>query len=161
MKFKNFSIWKKKLPHWRADEVTYYLTFRYRRELDLKEQQLLFSALLSTDQKKWDLLLLATFPECTEMIVQVSNYEKEGQEPELSKIIEPIKAKVARKIMSLTEERYSPFYLESYDRIIRDESEYIERIQKILSSTQIFITSLVQEYPFLWIREDVVFKGNV
>lgn len=160
MKFKNFSMWKKNLPHWRADEVTYYLTFRYRRELDLKEQQILFTTLLSTDHKKWNFLILVTFPEYTEMIVQVSDYSQKGQEPELSKIIEPIKVKVGRKIIALTEERYSPFYLETYDRIIRDEGEYLEKVQSILSATESFLTPLIKEYPFLWIRENIAFKGN-
>ena len=29
--WKGFHIWKGRLPHWRADDVTYYVTFRHKR----------------------------------------------------------------------------------------------------------------------------------
>ena len=33
-KWANFNVWRGRLPHWRADDVTYYATFRHRRDLD-------------------------------------------------------------------------------------------------------------------------------
>ncbi|MFI5385742.1 MAG: hypothetical protein ACHQ50_06435 [Fimbriimonadales bacterium] len=133
MRFKNFSIWRGRLPHWRADDVRYYVTFRHRREIDAGERQMLLRALLRPDARKWDLLILCILPGQTELIFTVRE-RPTGQPYELSEIIEKAKAKVGRLVMKQTGERFPPFYAESYDRIIRDESELEERWQAIHDS---------------------------
>jgi hypothetical protein len=133
VKFKNFSIWRGRLPHWRADDVTYFVTFRHRRPLDDAERGLLLNALTKPDARKWDLQILCVLPETTELIFTVRD-RPTGQPYELSQIIEKAKAKVGRQIIKTSGERFPPFYAESFDRIIRDEAELEERWQAILSS---------------------------
>jgi hypothetical protein len=131
--FKNFSVWRGRLPHWRADDVRYYVTFRHRRELDDRERQLLMRALLRPEGRKWNLLILCILPGQTELIFTVREAAT-GQPYELSDIVEKAKAKVGREIIKKSGERFPPFYGESYDRIIRDEPELEERWQSILDS---------------------------
>src|SRR5437870_2738954 len=120
--FKNFSIWRGRLPHWRADDVRCYVTFRHRRDLQESERQTLLSALLKPDGRRWDLLILCVLPGQTELIFSVRD-QPSGRPYELSQIIEKAKVKVGRSIIKKSGEKFPPFYAESYDRIIRDEAE--------------------------------------
>lgn len=132
-KFKNFSLWHGRLPHWRADDVTYYVTFKHRRALEEHERRSLLRALVKPDARKWDLLIACVLPEITELMFVVRE-RPTGEPYELSDIVEKAKAKVGRDIIKKSGERYAPFYAESYDRIIRDEGELEDRWSAILES---------------------------
>ena len=132
MRFQNFHIWRGRLPHWRADEVTYFVTFRHRRPLDSKERLVLYQSLMRPEGRKLDYVVLLVLPEKTEMLFKVREAPT-GLPFELSDIIESAKTKAGRKIVKLTEERFPPFYIESYDRIIRDEGELQERFDSLLA----------------------------
>lgn len=133
MRWRNFHIWRKKLPHWRADDVTYYVTFRSQRPLDEGERDQLRNALLRPDGQKWDVEILAILPERTEMLIRVRT-GKGGEPIELSDVVEKAKAKAGKAIVKKTGERFPPFYSESYDRIMRDEAEFEENWLRILGS---------------------------
>lgn len=57
-----------------------------------------------------------------------------GEPYELSDILEKAKKKAGNQIIKKSGERWPPFYVECYDRIVRDEAEYEETWQKILAS---------------------------
>lgn len=133
MPFRNFHIWRGRLPHWRADGVTYYVTFRHRRDLTEDERRLLLRALLRPDGAKWDLRMATVLPSETHLIFAVRE-SPSGTPYELADIIEPAKAKTARQIMKRSGERYPPFWHESYDRIVRDEVELRERWDEIVDA---------------------------
>lgn len=124
----NFSIWRGRLPHWRADNVTYYVTFRHRRDLDDSERQRLLMCLMKPDGKKWDLIIACVLPNQTELMFRV------GEGNELSDIVEKAKKRTGKDIVKKTGEKWPPFYDESYDRIIRDDGEFEEFWTKILES---------------------------
>jgi hypothetical protein len=147
MPFKNFSIWRGRLPHWRADDVRYYVTFRHRRPLDDFEMQTLFRALLRPDARRWDLMILCVLPELTELIFSVREAPT-GRPYELSEIVEKAKTKAGKLIIKKTGERFPPFYHESFDRIIRDDAELEERWQAIFDSPE-----SDDDYPFLWVAD--------
>jgi len=153
LKFQNFHIWRGRLPHWRADDVRYYVTFRHRRELSEAERRLLLSALVKPDGRKWDLLIACVLPETTDLIFTVRE-NPSGECYELSDIVEAAKRKVGTKIIKNTGERFPPFYSESYDRIIRDEAELEERWQGIFDSpVQHELCEAAEEYEGLWVSD--------
>jgi hypothetical protein len=130
-KWQNFSIWRGRLPHWRADDVRYYVTFRHRRDLNDNERWLLYQRLLRPQGRKVDYAILHVDIAKTEMIFTVQNGPDE--EPyELSDIIEKAKRQAGNKIIKLSGERFPPFSQESFDRIIRDEPEFEETWNRIL-----------------------------
>jgi hypothetical protein len=133
MRFKNFNIWRGKLPHWRADDVTYYVTFRHRRDLEEPERLQLVRALVKPDGRQWDLLILCVLPGATELLFKVREAPS-GRPYELAEVVEKAKARVSKQISKKTGERFGPFYSESYDRIVRDDVELEERWQLILDS---------------------------
>jgi hypothetical protein len=151
VRFKNFSIWRGRLPHWRADDVRYYVTFRHRRDLDAAERQLLVRGLLRPEGRKWDLMILCVLPGQTELIFSIRE-KPTGQPYELSEIIEKAKAKVGRDIIKKSGERFPPFYTESYDRIIRDDAELEERWQTIFDSpVGLELCEESEEWDGLWV----------
>ena len=150
MAFKNFKIWRGRLPHWRADGVTYYVTFRHRRDLDADECSALLRCLLKPDGGRYDVSIAAVLPGQTELIFKV--HESANGEPyELAQIIETAKRKAGKAIIKKTGERFPPFYEESYDRIIRDEAEFEERWETILGSPEKFELGDAEDWPGLWV----------
>ncbi len=138
----NFHVWKGKLPHWRADGVTYFVTFRHSRELDDDERRILFAHLLRPQARRWDLQVLCVLPKMTELIFTVRQAAT-GRPFELSDIVERAKKKAGKAIVKKTGERWPPFFNESFDRIIRDESEFKERWEAVVGAP--CIEGLTQE----------------
>lgn len=132
-RWQNFNIWRGRLPHWRADDVTYWVTFRHRRDLADWERNLLFTGLLRPEGRKWNLVVLCVLPSETNLIFTV-NDAPGGRPYELSDIVEKAKTKAGKVIIKKTEERWPPFYQESYDRILRDAEELESRFMEILES---------------------------
>ena len=154
MPFKNFSIWRGRLPHWRADDVVYYVTFRYRRILLDDERQIMLRLLMKADGSKWDIVAASVGVEETEVIFRV-RCSPSGKPAEIADIVEPAKRKAGRQIMAKTGEHYPPFYVESFDRIIRDETELEERLSQIIGKA---LEDEGHEDPrdclFLWLGEE-------
>lgn len=149
-RFSNFKIWRGRLPHWRADDVRYYVTFRHRRELDDAERQLLFQTLIRSDGSRFDLLALLVLADRSEMLFTTKKTAS-GEPYELSKTIELAKSKAGKAICKVTGERFPPFYSESYDHIVRDEEELGEFAQKILDGpSESGWTESPDGFPTLW-----------
>ena len=154
MRWQNFEMWRGHLPHWRADDVTYFVTFRHRRALDERERRDMLRALLKPDGRQWDLLIVAVLPERTELLFKVREAPATGRPYELSDIVEKAKTKVGRGIVKRTEERYPPFYEESYDRIVRDEIELEERWQAIFDApVDEELAESAEDYDSLWVAD--------
>ena len=154
MRWNNFETWQGKLPHWRADDVSYYVTFRHRRPLDDVERRALLRALLKPDGRKWDLTIVVVLPERTELMFTVLEAPATGRPYELSDIVEKAKTKVGRGIVKRTDERYPPFYEESYDRIVRDEAEFEERWQAIFDAPVAEeLAEASEDYDGLWVAD--------
>jgi len=150
MPWKNFNVWHGRLPHWRADDVTYYVTFRHRRALTEAERQDLFYALQQPDGRRWDLLILCVLPEQTDLMFRVREAPS-GEPYELSDIVEKAKTKAGKLILKRTEERFPPFYTESFDRIVRDQVEFDSLWQTLVTAP--VVHELVEDpkfYPTLW-----------
>lgn len=132
-KWDNFSIWRGRLPHWRADNVNYYVTFRHKRTLNEFEMSLVLKRLLNVEGRKLEFSVLCVLPESTEMVFTVCD-GLSGEKYELSDVIEKAKVKAGKEIIKKSGEKWPPFYHESYDRIIRDDAEFEETFLKIVES---------------------------
>jgi hypothetical protein len=150
-RWSNFAIWRGRLPHWRADDVTYYVTFRSRRDLTLPECELLMRSLLKAEGRQAEILILCVLPGQTELLMRVQS-GTDGQPFELSELIEKGKHRAGKAIIKKSGERFPPFYTESYDRIVRDDAEFEERWQAILESpVSAELSAEPEEYLALWV----------
>jgi hypothetical protein len=153
MPFKNFSIWRRRLPHWRADDVIYYVTFRHRRPLDAEECRALLAHLLRPDARRYDVLVAAVLPEQSELMFTMQE-DGSGRPHELATVIEGAKRRAGKEIVKRTGERFPPFYEESYDRIVRDEGEFAQRWNEIIGSPERAGLGADGEWPGLYRRGD-------
>ncbi len=152
MPFKNFSIWRGRLPHWRADDVTYYVEFRHRRPLSVNECAVVLKSLLKSEGRRWEIIIACSLPEKTELLFTVG-HDPSGVPYELSDLVEKAKARAGKLIVKQTGERFPPFYNESYDRIVRDDAELEERWNQILASpVDAELAEDPEEYLALWAR---------
>jgi hypothetical protein len=152
-RFQNFSQWRGRLPHWRADGETYYVTFRHRRDLEEGERRVLIHHLLKSQRRKLDLSFLAILPQETHLIFRVQQ-GPDGQEYELSDVIEKAKRKAGAQIIKTSGEKWPPFSTESFDRIIRDEAELEETLARLWAlPEQQGLCEASEEYEFLWTEQ--------
>lgn len=149
--WQNFKIWRGRLPHWRADDVKYYVTFRHRRELDGQERNVLMRSLLKAEGRKLEMQIVCVLPEVTELIFTVMP-DPSGEPYELADIVEKAKIKAGKLIIKKSGERFPPFYTESYDRILRDDCEFEEFWQRIFDSpVTLELVEDPEEYDDLWV----------
>ncbi|RYG45599.1 hypothetical protein EON79_12270 [bacterium] len=152
-RWQNFQIWRGRLPHWRADGVTYYATFRHRRPLDEWERRTLLRCLLRPDGRKLDLVILCVLPEATEMMF-TAREAPTGETYEFSDVIEKAIRKGGKEIIAKSEERFPPFFTECFDRIPRDEAEIEELFLSILESpVKAEIVEDPDAYDSLYVRD--------
>jgi len=75
------------------------------------------------------------------------------RQTDFAKIIEGAKRKAGKQILKATGEKYLPFWEESYDRIIRDETEYEEKLMAILESpVSSELSETAEEYAQLFVK---------
>lgn len=150
-KWQNFQIWRGRLPHWRADDVTYYVTFKHRRPLEETERNTLLKRLLNAEGRKLDFVVLCVTPDKTEAMFKVLDAPKGGKY-ELSDVIEKAKTKAGKDITKKTGERWPPFYFESYDRILRDDTEFETTFLSIIEApVTAELTDDPDAYPDLYV----------
>lgn len=152
-KWENFSIWRGRLPHWRAENVTYYATFKHRRSLSGHEAETLLSELRKPDDKKLEIDIICVLPEQSELIFRVK-FGPNDEPYELSDVLEKAKNRANKQITKRSGEERPVFYRESYDRILRDEAEYEEFWTNILESPiKAELCEEPDEYPGLYVRD--------
>jgi hypothetical protein len=121
-RWQNFSIWRGRLPHWRADGVLYYVSLGHRRDLDDEERRATLAALLRANERKWTVRAAAVGPRKTEALASVHT-APHGEAYELNAIVGRAASRAAKEIMRASGERFPPFYAECYDHIVRDDEE--------------------------------------
>jgi hypothetical protein len=152
-KWENFTIWRGRLPHWRAENVTYYATFKHRRALSGPEAETLLSELRKPDDKKLEIDIICVLPEQTELIFRVK-FGPNDEPYELSDVLEKAKNRANKQITKRSGEERPVFYRESYDRILRDEAEYEEFWTNILESPiKSELCEEPDEYSGLYVRD--------
>jgi hypothetical protein len=144
--WRNFNVWHGRWPHWRADGVVYYTSFRHRRDLALAERRELFKELLKPDGRKWNLRALIVLADRTEALFTVME-APHGHDYELSDILGRAQKRAAARIMKASGERFPPFWAEPYDRIVRDEEELAGFLKAITEAAG----EEADDYDFCWV----------
>ncbi|MFN7172386.1 MAG: hypothetical protein ACK4P3_06335 [Fimbriimonadaceae bacterium] len=133
MSFKRLKIWRGRLPHWRAEGVRYYVTFRHRRPLTYHERRILFGQ-LNRLSKEWQINVFYVGENSSSMVFEPLPDSPAEMNQEFSDRLEKLKLKAGRQIIKSTGEKWTPFYGESYDHIIRDEEDLLNILDEIEES---------------------------
>jgi hypothetical protein len=152
-RWKDFHVWRGRLPHWRAEGVLYYVEFKHRRALDEGERGAVLEEVRRSDAKRWDVTAALVLPEITRLLVRARE-DPRGGDYELSEIVERAKNRAGKAIVKKSGERFPPFFNESYDRIPRDEAEVEEIFLDLLAAPEREgLADDPESYPFLWVPE--------
>lgn len=125
---------------------TYFITFRLKTgELSIAERKVVFEHILDGRDPFYSLYALVVMPDHVHVLV------KPNDQIRLSRMMQGMKGVTARKI-NRSRGSNGPIWLgESYDRIIRDEADAIEKQNYIVQNpVRAQIVERWQYYPFVY-----------
>jgi putative transposase len=122
-------ITRRHLPHWTLEGSTYFVTFRTRKgKLTVEEQEVTLRHLRDRDGDYYALIAATVMPDHVHLLLT----PKSGWS--LSRIMKGIKGVSARKINLMRSKTGKVWQVESYDRIVRDQSALIETLEYMLNN---------------------------
>ena len=123
----DLKITRRNLPHWMAEGVTYYVTFRLRQgSLSADEIVLVLDHIKAGRQRFYRLTAAWVMPDHVHIVLAPSDGLS------LSAVMKGIKGVSARKINSCRGTSGPIWQDESWDRIVRDEDELHEKLNYML-----------------------------
>ena len=130
MKENKIQIKKRHLPHWTLKGSFYFITFRVLREnLSQIEQKLVLRHIINGDKTYYRLVAAIVMPDHVHQILMPNaGYS-------LSRIMKGIKGVTSRQINLLRKTSGQIWQHESFDRIIRNDSEYLEKLNYMLNNS--------------------------
>ena len=122
-------ITKRNLPHWELPDSVYFITFNLiTGKLNDVEILLVKNHLIEGDSKFYDLYAAVVMNNHAHLILKpFDNYS-------LSEIMKGIKGVSANRINKLRKSKGSLWQEESFDRIIRDEKEFNEKLEYMFNN---------------------------
>jgi len=145
-------IYKRRLPHWRLEGSVYFITWRIYPEQDSlqpDERTIVQSAILHFDDKKYNLHGYVVMDDH----VHVLFYPLEGFK--VQKIVHSWKSFTAN-ILQRNFNRIGKVWLDEYfDRIIRNERDYWEKINYIWNNPLKRWLD-IDNYQWVWVRDEAI-----
>jgi REP element-mobilizing transposase RayT len=153
----SFKITIRTLPHWQQPGSVYFLTWRCRKGevLSPEERTITLEALHYWDGRKWTLYATVIMPDHVHGLVQPLTSPQGAGVFDLAEIIHSVKSFSVHQINRLRGRRGSLWQDGRYDRIVRDETEFLEKWQYIINNP--LKKELVQrweDYPWLYMKND-------
>ncbi len=152
-----FYAYKRNLPHWRLKGGVYFISWRLHKlqtELHIKERELIVSVLIHFNRTRYNLHAYVVMNDHIHALVEPLAENK------LEAILHSWKSYSANQLQRRFARKGAVWQKESFDRIIRDETEYIERTKYIHDNP--FLRWLeITEYPWMGFPAwDVGKEGN-
>jgi putative transposase len=150
----SFRVTRRNLPHWQEPGRVYFITWRCLKERTLRseERTLVMDALRHWDGAKWTVYVAVVLPDHVHVLAQPLP-RGEGGAFDLAEIIHSVKSFSSQKINRLVGNSGSLWQDERYDRIVRDEAEFLEKWQYIRNNPlKEELSQSPEEYPWLYER---------
>jgi REP element-mobilizing transposase RayT len=120
-------IRRRHLPHWTIIGKTYFITFRTKtRTLTVEEQKLTLEHIKQGQSEFYNLIAAIVMPDHVHVLLTPRIGET------LSNIMKGIKGVSARKINDSRQSSGQIWQDESYDRIVRDQAELLQKFYYML-----------------------------
>ena len=124
-------IYERQLPHWRLSVATYFVTWRLSRNqtvLEPLEKSLIVEILRYFDNERYNLHAYVVMNDHCHTLVQTK-----GAYP-LEKTVHSWKSYSAKRLQSDFGRFGQIWQYEYYDRIVRDDSEFLEKASYIVTN---------------------------
>jgi REP element-mobilizing transposase RayT len=135
------------LPHWRMAGSTYFVTWRLAsalRDLTPLERSDVGTSLLRFDHERYTLFAYAVMNDHVHVLVRPHDGRR------LEDLVHSWKSYTTHRLQSLGR-RGKVWQEEYFDRIVRDDEEFLEKCQYIFNNPFKRWPG-VQHYPWVWIR---------
>ena len=145
-------ITKRYLPHWELDGSIYFVTFNTWQKLELTNEakDIVLKSCLFFNEKRYKSYILAIMTDHVHWLVQPL-LKSENEYWSLSSIMHSIKSYSSKEISKVTKHIGTIWQDERYDKIVRNEEEFVNTWEYIRQNPVKANLSLTPEdYPFLW-----------
>ncbi|MBM4284652.1 MAG: transposase [Deltaproteobacteria bacterium] len=140
-------IYRRWLPHWRLTGGVYFVTWRLhpeQTELAPVERDVIVSALHHFAGKRYEFLALVVMPNHVHVLVKPHDgFALQG-------IVHSWKSFTAYRLQREFGRIRSVWQDEYFDRIVRDEAEFLEKANYIFTNPAKVFGD--QEYPWVWVK---------
>ncbi len=145
------SIRHRDLPHWQLPGSTYFVTFRLKSGIiSENERRVVLDAIKHFHVIRYWVTAAIIMPDHVHLLLTPNATESE-KEFSLGKILNGIKGCSAREINKFRGSKGALWLDESYDRIVRDYDEYLEKWHYIRDNpVRAELCQSSEEYDFLW-----------
>jgi REP element-mobilizing transposase RayT len=148
-------IRRRHLPHWQLGGSVYFITFRSSRGI-LPEPALrqVMDNIRYDHGKRYDLHFAVVMPDHVHLLLQPR--EKEGRTWfDLAEIMKGIKGVSSRRINQLLGTTGTVWQAESFDRIMRNEEEYLQKWEYMWNNAvKAGLVEKAEQYEFFVFPED-------
>ncbi|MFQ5778909.1 MAG: transposase, partial [Terriglobia bacterium] len=136
-------ITRRRLPHWALEGAAYFVTFRlFREPLTLEEIRLVRDHIVSGDPRYYELLAVTVLADHVHLLLR----PEVGRS--LGRVMKGIKGVTARELNRRRGRKGSIWQDESFDRIVRDEAELLEKLNYMfLNPVKAGLTNDPRNYP--------------
>jgi RecG-like helicase/REP element-mobilizing transposase RayT len=145
------------LPHFERPWAKYMITFgtRDRRELSEKARDIVLESLLRWKDRRYELFAACVMPDHVHLLIEpMVEREDEAGKPiffSLSKILHSVKSFTANKINKLENTTAAVWETESFDRMIRSETDLQEKFEYITRNPwDAGVVSSGMDYRWVW-----------
>jgi putative transposase len=147
-----FQITRRNLPHWQEQGRVYFITWRCLtgKTLNPEERTITLEAIRHWQGIKWQLYAAVIMPDHVHVLAQPLPVPTGGTF-DLAEILHSIKRFSALKINQRRGVQGSLWQDERFDRIVRDEAEFLEKWQYIRNNpVKAALAARPEEYPWLY-----------
>jgi putative transposase len=147
-----FQTTRRRLPHWQQGGSVYFISWvcRSGQTLDPAEKNITMEAIRFWDARKWTVYAAVVMPDHVHLLVQPLA-GPDGRHTNLGEIIHSVKSFSAQRINRSRGVRGSLWQVERYDRIVRDEAEFLEKWQYIRNNpVKAGFVERPEDYPWLF-----------
>jgi RecG-like helicase/REP element-mobilizing transposase RayT len=148
---------QRRLPHFERPWAKYAITFstRNRRTLPERARDVVIESIRRWDGRRYELFAACVMPDHVHILIEpmVERQNKSGNSIffSLSKILRSIKSFTANRINKIEKVNEPVWELESFDRMIRSESDLQEKFEYITRNPwDAGIAKPTDDYPWVW-----------
>jgi putative transposase len=145
------SINRRNLPHWQLPGSTYFITFRLKSGIISDgERKIVIDAIKHFHKIRYWVTVTVVMPDHVHLMLKPVVSESNAKFS-LSNILQSIKGFSAREINKTRGTKGALWQDESFDRIVRDYDEWLEKWNYIrLNAVKTGLCQAPEDYPYLW-----------
>jgi putative transposase len=143
--------YRRRMPHWRLFGSVYFITWRLtfsQPELTASERSVIMSALRHFEGSRYELFACVVMDDHVHVLVKLL------ENNQVERIVHSWKSFTAHKFQKEFGRKVPIWQEEYFDRIVRDEKEFLDKAQYILNNPWKRWPEM-EEYPWVWVKQDL------